>query len=222
MKGWKVVYVDEHGTHHDSPEIDFTGGPAEIDMWIRSDHCKGKLLSFVTAPVRECLTSVDNQVPTLVLDHFQQMTANLAALQALDQCTEAVTDMAVYFKQKPTVQIDVEAYVKKTCDFDVTKISFRREAKKCVIVNSDFTREVYDIFKRTFETVGNELKTLIMADLTATLDAFSETASREKQNADAIYGRNKKMLEDRLANEGTRQASKHCKRRKRCKYSRFV
>ena len=203
MNGWRVVYKDANtGAITESDEIEFPGGRAEIITWFQDKECHGKLLSYVSDPVRKCLEKVKIEVPTLIQSHFQLMSDNLATLEKMDECTEAVNEMLLFFKKPPNVQLDVKQYVDKTCTFDVMKITYRQETSKCVIVNKNFRVEVYNIFKSTFEAVGKELKTLIMADLTATLDVFSETAKRETENADAIYARNVKMLEDKLSIEG--------------------
>jgi hypothetical protein len=199
--GRAVRRVKSDGTLVEQEEHYFDGGRSRMILWFKSDEVKGKLTRAVEVPVRECLNMVKRDMPSVLFQHFEQMTKNLGTLKSKDKC-QSVADMNLYFTSKPKVEFDIETYLKKTTTIDPMKIEYREEPSRCVIVNSKLKVQLHQMFQKTFAAVAAEINSFVMTDLNEALEDFRVTAEREKENADGIFERNKEMLEKKLSDEG--------------------
>lgn len=191
-KRWRVVQILPDGTEREVERNEFKGGASDIRMWLRKEG-QPKLDSAVRGPTTACLEKVKKELPGIIMNCWEEVPRLLTTLK--ETCpSERVEDMTMYFSQLPKVEIDIENYVKRTCSFDLNKISFDEEPFCCVIYNSRLGPEISAIFEATFEAISKEIMTFIMADLEVVFANFAILVEREWTSAEKIY----KNIEDNL------------------------
>ena len=197
MSGWRVVKILDNNVMEEGEEIDLPGGRAHVMQWLRSSVCEGKLISYMKPPTRKCLTAAKSELPTAILKQYEQCSKLVEKVVVLDT-TGSMGDMNIYLREAPAVSFDVEKYVEKVCKMDGSKISFRQEGDKCVIVNEIFKEEVLQLFKASFNDAIALIATTLHADLSYIFADFAKLVQSELESVQTRFERNQEFLNRQL------------------------
>ena len=197
MTSWRVVIAHPNGTTEEKEEIEFRGGKADFLQWLRGARCEGTLTNHMKPPTKDCLTAAKSELPKAILKLYEQCGDLVDKIVVLDS-KGAMADMNIFLREAPKVEFDVGKYVEKVCKMDASKISYRQEGDKCVIVNEIFKKDVLELFKAAFTDTVTLITTTLHADLTEIFADFAMLVQSELESVQTRFERNQEFLNRQL------------------------
>jgi len=210
MKGWQVVELHYRNGREERVEkriITFEGGLPGMMRWF-TEEAHPKLLPHVQQPTEKAIAEVVKTVPDVILESFQLCHSLVQKLK--DMGSEGFDDLLLFLHQRPILDINPKSYIDRSCQFDVKSITFIRHPDRCEIDNEIFKVDVYKQFEKQFSQVLPSVTTLFLADLEGHFENFGAKIKAEKENAQAIFIRNKKIMEQNLKAADLADTLEHC------------